>query len=40
MQLNLDLDGIEFHFCVKNYRKSTLEKWEIEWCKNEYAQKC
>lgn len=33
MWLYLDLDGIEFHFRVKNYRQSTREKWDVEWCK-------
>ncbi|MCR5015963.1 MAG: hypothetical protein K6A75_05255 [Ruminococcus sp.] len=33
MWLYLKLDGIEFHFRVKNYRKSTREKWNIEWCR-------
>lgn len=35
MWLYLDLDGIEFHFCVANYTKSIYEKWDIQWCKVE-----
>ena len=32
MWLYLDLAGIEFHFRVNNYRKSTLDNWDVEWC--------
>lgn len=32
MWLYLDLAGIEFHFSVNNYRKSTLDNWDVEWC--------
>jgi hypothetical protein len=32
--LKLDLDGIDFHFRIKNYRQST-ENWDDEWSKED-----
>lgn len=32
MWLHLDLDGVELHFCVTRYRRSSPEKWDQQWC--------
>lgn len=32
MWLQLDLEGIDFRFRIKNYQKSVLEGWEEQWC--------
>ena len=32
MWLCLELDGIEFHFRITEYRKSIPEKWDEQWC--------
>lgn len=37
MWLKLNLDGIDFHFCISGYEKSTKELWDIQWCKVELA---
>lgn len=29
---HLDLEGIDFHFRILRYRKSTKENWDDEWC--------
>lgn len=31
--LKLDLDGAQFEFRIENYRPSTRENWDYEWCK-------
>lgn len=33
MWLYLDLDGIDFHFRIENFRASSAENWDSEWCK-------
>ena len=30
--LELDLEGIQFELELENYRKSTKENWDDEWC--------
>lgn len=30
--LELDIDGIKFEFGIENYRPSTREHWDDEWC--------
>lgn len=37
MWIKLDVDGIDFHFRVSRYRKSTKENWYDEWCSVELA---
>lgn len=32
MWLKLNLEGIDFHFRISKYRKSTRENWDDEWC--------
>jgi len=31
--LQLDLQGLKFEFRIENYRPSTKENWDYEWCK-------
>ncbi len=33
MWFHLDLDGIEFHFRISQYKKSVQEIWDEQWCK-------
>ena len=33
MWFHLDLDGIEFHFRISQYKKSIQEIWDEQWCK-------
>lgn len=33
MWLYLDLDGIDFHFRISDYQKSTQTNWDDQWCK-------
>ena len=30
--LRLDIGGIDLHFRISHYRKSTEEKWDTQWC--------
>ena len=32
MWLKIDLDGIDFHFRITNYRKRDTESWYEQWC--------
>lgn len=32
MWLKLDIGGIDFHFRISGYKKSTQENWDDEWC--------
>lgn len=32
MWFRLNLGGIDFHFQISKYRKSTRENWDYEWC--------
>ena len=32
MWLKLDIGGIDFHFRISEYKKSTQENWDDEWC--------
>ena len=32
MWIKLDIGGIDFHFRILGYRKSTRENWDDEWC--------
>lgn len=32
MWLRLNLEGVDFHFRISKYRKSTRENWYDEWC--------
>ena len=33
MWLELDLDGISFRFRITEYKKSTADGWDTEWCR-------
>lgn len=33
MWLHLDLEGIDFRFCISKYRKSNQNIWDDQWCK-------
>ena len=33
MWFHLDLDGIDFHFRISQYRKSIKDIWDEQWCK-------
>ena len=40
MWIKLNLDGIDFHFRISQYEKSTQERWDVQWCSVDLTLQC